>query len=131
MGSSLLFSAVGFGHAGGSHTLAGCVGTCLAKVPGLSMVDPATLPCDIFGTLQLPRVWLCPFPDVHSTSCYSVLLFPPPHFFAQFAFLKKNTNHHLEISLSPPTFVLLRLSASLRSWSDTAGINHIQTAIAL
>lgn len=35
------------------------------------------------------------------------------------------------LSLSPPTFVLLRLSASLRRWSDTAGINHIQTAIAL
>lgn len=84
----------------GSHMLVGCTGTCPTRVPGLSMVDLVTLPCDIFGTLQLPRVWLCPFPDVHFTSYYSVLLFPPPYFFALFAFLKKSMNHHLEVCLS-------------------------------
>lgn len=89
VGNSLLFSAVGFGHTGDSYTLAGCIGTCLSGVPGLSMAHPPTSPCDIFGTLQLPTVWLCSFPEVHSTSCYSVLLFPTPPFFALFAFLKK------------------------------------------
>lgn len=119
MGNSLLFSAVGFGHTGDSYTLAGCIGTCLTGVPGPAMVHPPTSPCDIFGTLQLPTVWLCPFPDVHYTSCYSVLLFPTPSFFALFAFLKKSMNHHLEV---PLPFGLLRPCASLRSWSNTAAI---------
>lgn len=108
---------------------------CFSQLRGLAMQETAmvnlvALPCDIFGTLQLPKVLFCPFPDVHSTSCDCILLLTPCHFFALFAFPKKSVNHHLEASLSL-SFGLLGLTACPQSWSNIIEINHIQTANAL